>query len=122
MLRALIVMCSSFALFSCGTLKPDVDVFGDHPMSWSNVREIEAQLPALGIRLPLYAIRMQGADRAEVSCAFSPFPLQGAAADQWNREGKVDFDAVVFTAVRRDGHWYAVRSSVKKTSEMVHEI
>jgi hypothetical protein len=112
------------ALAGCSMLAPDpsISVTGDHPMSWDDVREIERLLPALGIHRPIYAIRMQGADRAEVSCAVSPSLSSGAAADTFRREGIVTFPADVFTAFRRNSHWYADRSSVQKTAESLADM
>ena len=112
------------ALAGCSMLAPDpsISVSGDHPMNWSDVREIERQLPALGIHRPIYAVRMQGADRAEISCAMLPFPSYGEAAETLRREGIVTFPADVFTAIRRNSHWYADRSSVQKTTESLADM
>ena len=105
-------------------LAPDssISVTGGYPLSWSDVREIERQVSTLKIGRPIYAIRMQTADRAEVSCAVSPFPASGDAAQTFRREGSITFPATVFTAARRHGHWYGDPSSVQKTSEILADM
>jgi hypothetical protein len=88
------------ALVSCGTLKPDVNVYGDHPVSWSDVREIERLLPAANIRHSIYDIHMESADRATVSC--------GPINPREHNPGQM----IDFTIFRRHGRWYIDKSSI----------
>ena len=102
-------------LVACSTLATDpaTIVSGELPLSWSDVRDVERQLPALGIRLPIYAISIEAVDRAEISCAL---PMSAEERERFARREIVTLPAVVFTVRRRNGHWFADRSSVRKTT------
>jgi hypothetical protein len=93
-----------FALVGCSTLAPDVWVTNGekYPISWSDVREIERLLPALGIGRPINRIDMEGPDRATVSCLTRPLDIERA-----------DNEIVSFTVMRRNGRWVAIDKPVK---------
>ena len=120
-LRAILlsaVVCA--AMTSCGTLAPAVTVTGGLSLSLSDFRAIERLLPTLGIRRPIYLIHMETPDRVKVSCALTSF-ASDAAAERFERDRRVSFDAVSFTAVRRNGRWFAEPSSVQKSRATFNE-
>jgi hypothetical protein len=89
----------AFALSACGTLQvaADVQVDGDYPLSFSDVREIERLLPKLRIGRPISQIYMKGPDHATVSCYLRTPP--GATYPE---------EAISFTVVRRHGRWIPI--------------
>ena len=86
-------------LSACGTLHvaADVQVDGNYPLSFSDVREIERLLPKLGVSRPISRIYMEGPDRANVSCDLRTPPGRDYAEE-----------SIGFTVVRRHGRWIPV--------------
>ncbi len=80
-------------------------VQGDYRLSWDEILELN-QLVAhrSDIRKPLGLVRMDAADRAEVS-----------SGDVWESFGKI----TVFTIHKRDGRWMIDESSVRQTEAIV---
>ena len=92
----LIIVCSG-----CGTLRPDSSVSVDPSISWSDLREIERLLPVVGVRHPISGITRLGPDKYSVSC-------DGRRFTEWT------YEVIWFTVFRKDGRWFADKSSISK--------
>ena len=87
----------AFASLGCSMLQPEVPVHGEYRLNWSDLREIERLLPVLGIHGPVDHVYMETADRASVAVQFRPID-----------SSRSDNEVLVFTAIRRAGHWVAI--------------
>jgi hypothetical protein len=72
---------------------------GSFGLSWSDLREIDRLLPALGITVPVTEITTESPDRAVVYCETR------AAMDPTTGDAG---SGIEFTVVRRAGHWVAI--------------
>ena len=88
------------ALGGCSMIAPGppIHINGTSSLSWSDLREIERLLPALGVRVAITEITTHGPDRADVYCETRP------AMDLTTGDGG---SGVEFTVVRRAGRWVA---------------
>lgn len=91
----------SIVFTGCGTLLPDSSVSADPSISWSDLREIERLLPVVGVRHPITGITRSGPDKYLVEC-------RGRQFTEWT------YEVIWFNVFRRDGRWFADKSSIKR--------
>jgi hypothetical protein len=104
--KLLVASLLTIALDGCSMIAPGppIHINGTSSLSWSDLREIERLLPALGVRVAITEITTHGPDRADVYCEACP------AMDLTTGDGG---SGVEFTVVRRAGHWIAVSRPTK---------
>jgi hypothetical protein len=94
--------CLALTLSSCMSIPP---VQGDYRLSWGEIRELNHLVAhRTDIRKPLGLVRMESADRGEVS-----------SGNVWEQFGKI----TVFTIRKKNGRWMIDESTVKQTEAIV---